>query len=53
MLYDYQTWSEEMLMQVKDDNNLHGGQRLTEVKIINNVLWLPNLVRSISDANLG
>ena len=29
----YQTWSEEFLMQVYDDNDdLHGGQRSSEVK---------------------
>ena len=32
MLYDYQTWSEEPLMEAKDDGDLHGGQRSTEVK---------------------
>ena len=32
--YDYyhQTWPEEPLMQVKDENDLLGGQRSTEVK---------------------
>ena len=28
----YQTWSEESLMQVYDNDHLHGGQRLSEVK---------------------
>ena len=32
MLYNYQTWSEEPLMEAKDDGDLHGGQRSTEVK---------------------
>ena len=32
MFYGYQTWSEEPLMHVKDDDDLHGGQRSTEVK---------------------
>ena len=32
MLYDYQTWSEEPLMQAEDDGNLHGGQRPSKVK---------------------
>ena len=32
MLYGYQIWSEESLMQVKDDDDLHGGLRSTEVK---------------------
>ena len=29
MLYDYQTWSEEPLMEAKDAGDLHGGQRST------------------------
>ena len=32
MLYGYQTWSGEPLMQAKNDDDLHGGQRSTEVK---------------------
>ena len=32
MFYGYQTWSEESLMQVYDDDDLHGGQRSSEVK---------------------
>ena len=35
MCYGYQTWSEESLMQVcndDDDDDLHGGQRSAEVK---------------------
>ena len=32
MLYDYQTWSEELLIQVKDDDDPYGGQRSSEVK---------------------
>ena len=31
MLYRYQTWSEESLMQVYDDDDLHGGQRSSDV----------------------
>ena len=45
MCYGYQTWSEESLMQVYDDDDLHGGQRSSEVKCRNYVIWLPNLVR--------
>ena len=52
MCYGYQTWSEESLMQVYDDDDLHGGQRSSEVKCGNYVLWLPNLVRRIPDASL-
>ena len=76
-------------MQVKNDDDLHGGQRSTEVKhsklcymaiklgqishwckfrimgtfmevkgqqrpnIVNNDLWLPNLVRRFADTSLG
>ena len=32
MCYGYQTWSEELLMQANDDDDLHGGQRSSEVK---------------------
>ena len=38
MLYDNQTWSEELLMQVQDDDDdLHGGQmcfNLTQIKSV-------------------
>ena len=82
MIYGCQTWSQESLMQVyDDDDDFHGGQRSSEVKcdklcsmatnhgqknpwcksmvmmtfmevkghqrskVVNYVLWLPNLVR--------
>ena len=32
MWYGYHIWSKELLMQVKIDDDLHGGQRPTEVK---------------------
>ena len=32
MRYGYQTWSEEFLMQIYDDDDLHEGQRSSEVK---------------------
>ena len=32
MLYDYQTWSEEPMMDAKDESDLHGGLRSTKVK---------------------
>ena len=32
MCYDYQTWSEESLMQDHDDDDLYEGQRSSEVK---------------------
>ena len=60
MCYGNQTWSEESLMRVYNDDDLHGGQRSSEVKcgklcgknVVNYVLWLPNLVRRIPDASL-
>ena len=47
MCYGYQTWSEDSLMQVYDDDDLHGGQRSSEVKCRNTVLWLPNLEETL------
>ena len=32
MCYGYHIWSKELLMQVKNDDDLHGGQRSSEVK---------------------
>ena len=52
MCHGYQTWSEESLMQVYDDDDLHGGQRSSGVKCGNYVLWLPNLVRRNPGASL-
>ena len=52
MCYGNQTWSEESLMWVYNDDDLHGGQRSSEVKCGYYVLWLPNLVRRIPDASL-
>ena len=34
-------------MQVDDDDELHGGRRSTEVKILNNALWPPNLEKPL------
>ena len=45
-------WSKEFLMQAKNDDDLHGGQRSAEVIIIN-YLWLPSLARRAVDASLG
>ena len=47
MCYGYQTWSEESPMQVYDDDDLHGGQRSSEVKCGNYVIWLPNLEETL------
>ena len=38
-------------MQVKNDDDLHRGQRSSEVKWVNYVIWLPYLVKRISDAS--
>ena len=34
-------------MQVYDDDDLHGGQRSSEVKCRHYVLWLPNLEETL------
>ena len=34
-------------MQVYDDDDLHGGQRSSEVKCGNYVIWLPNLEETL------
>ena len=34
-------------MQVYDDDDLHGGQRSSEVKCRNYVIWLPNLEETL------
>ena len=38
-------------MQAENDDDLDGGQRSSEVKWGNYVLWLPYLVKSSADAN--
>ena len=43
---------EESLMQVYEEDDLHGGQRSSEVKCGNYVLWLPNLVKRNPSASL-
>ena len=42
----------ESLMQVYDDYEIHGGQGHQRSKIVNYVIWLPDLVRRIPDASL-
>ena len=37
-------------MQAKNDDDLHGGQRSSEVKYGN--IWLPYLVKRIADARM-
>ena len=32
MLYGYHIWSKELVMHAKNDDDLHGGQRSSEVK---------------------
>ena len=34
MFYGNHIWLEEQLMQVKDDDDLHRGQRLTEINVV-------------------
>ena len=38
-------------MQVKNDDDLDGGQRSSEVKWVSYVLWLPYLVKRSTDAS--
>ena len=38
-------------MQVKNDDDLHGGQRHQRSNGVNYVIWLPYLVKRISDAS--
>ena len=52
MCYGNQTWSEESLMWVYNDDDLHGGQRSSEVKCGKLCAMATNLVRRISDASL-
>ena len=41
----------EALMQAKNDDDLDGGQRSSEVKWVSYVLWLPYLVKRSTDAS--
>ena len=52
MRYGYQTWSEESLMQVYDDDNLHGGLRSLVVKCGKICAVAASLVKRITDASL-
>ena len=45
MRYDYHIWSKESLMQVKNDDYLHGVKGHMWSHIVNYVPWLQNLVR--------
>ena len=52
MHYGYQTWSEESLMQVYDDDNLHGGLRSLVVKCGKNMrcgrqVWSKELLMQV------
>ena len=45
-------WSKEILMQAKNDDDLYAevkGQKRSN--IVNNAIWLPNLVRRTADAS--
>ena len=52
MFYGYQTWSEESLMQVYDNDDLHGGQRSSEVKGSKLCAMVTKLGQKIPDASL-
>ena len=45
MPYGYQTWSEESLMQVYNNDDIHGGQRSSEVKCGKQCAMVTNLVQ--------
>ena len=47
---NYVLWSNEPLMQAKNDDDLHGGQRSSEVKYGNLCSRLPYLVKRIANA---
>ena len=49
----YHIWSEEPLMQAKNNHDLCGGQRLTEVKHSRICSMIPNMVRRIAVASSG
>ena len=52
MHYGYQTWSEESLIQVYYDDDLHGGQRSSEVKCGKQCAMATTFVKRIADASL-
>ena len=52
MCYGNKTWSEESLMRVYNDDDLHGGQRSSEVKCGNLCAMATKLVRRFPDASL-
>ena len=49
MLYGYQTWSKQLLMQAKNDDDLDGGQRSTEVKYNKQCSMATKLCQKITD----
>ena len=54
---NYVLWLPNLVRRIPDevyddDDDLHGGQRSSEVKYRNYVLWLPNLVRRNPGASL-
>ena len=46
-------WSQEPMMQAKNDDDLCEGERSAEVKMVNYAPWLPNVVRRIADVSFG
>ena len=39
------------MIQAKNDDDLHGGQRSSEVNVVTYMPWLPYLVKRIADAS--
>ena len=53
MRYGYQTWSEESLVQVSNDDDLHGGQRSSKVQMGGKLCAMATImVKRITDASL-
>ena len=53
MCYDHHIWSEEPLMQAKNDNDIHGCQRSTEIKHSKLCSMAALMFRKIADASSG
>ena len=54
MLHGYHIWSDVPLIQVKDDNKLHGGHRkIIKGHIVNHAIWLSNFARRTTESIWG
>ena len=49
VLYGYLTWSEEYLIYVYDDNDLHGDQNHQRSNMVNCVLWSEESLMQVYD----